>query len=250
VIGAASPRGGDGGAVLGRPGTVHPAGAWDGVRVFLQVGSVAEAQAAADGIDAVIAQGVEAGGHVRGTSSIWWKLLPATVAALGEPPVLASGGIGDGAGIARALRLGAQGVSLGTRFVASEEALVHPAHKRRIVQSTATNTVYGELYGEWWPGAPHRTLRNTTFQAWEAAGRPPPGGRPGKTVIGTRRLSSGQVQPWPRYAIGIVPPSFEGDLEAVPVLAGQSCGVIDDIEAAAAIVRDLARHAEAALGWS
>ena len=84
-----------------------------GVRVFFQVGSVAEAQAAAaTGVDAVIVQGVEAGGHVRGTTSIW-KLLPATVTALGELPVLASGGIGDGAGVARALRAGAQGVSLG-----------------------------------------------------------------------------------------------------------------------------------------
>jgi nitronate monooxygenase len=235
----------------GDPAPYVPVAHAAGVKVFLQVGSVAEAQAAAvAGVDAVITQGVEAGGHVRGTSSIW-ELLPAAVAAVGELPVLASGGIGDGVGIARALRLGAQGVSLGTRFVASEEALVHPAHKQRILESTATDTVYSELYDAWWPGAPHRTLRNRTFQAWEAAGRPPPGRRPGEgTVIGTRQLSSGQVQPWPRYAVGIVPPSFEGDLQAVPMLAGESCGVVNDIKPAAAIVRDLARDAAAALGSS
>jgi NAD(P)H-dependent flavin oxidoreductase YrpB (nitropropane dioxygenase family) len=129
-----------------------------GVRAFLQVGSVAEAQAAAAaGVDAVIAQGVEAGGHVRGTTSIW-ELLPATVAALGALPVLASGGIGDAAGVARALRTGAQGVSLGTRFVASDEAWIHPAYKRRVVECDATDTIYTELYDAWWPGAPHRAL--------------------------------------------------------------------------------------------
>ncbi|OLE96576.1 MAG: hypothetical protein AUG75_18845, partial [Cyanobacteria bacterium 13_1_20CM_4_61_6] len=112
-----------------------------GAKVLIQVGSVAEAREAAEaGVDAVIVQGVEAGGHVRGTTSIW-ELLPAAVRALEPLPVLASGGIGDGAGLARALELGAQGVSLGTRFVASDEAWVHPAVKRRVVESTAADTV-------------------------------------------------------------------------------------------------------------
>jgi nitronate monooxygenase len=232
----------------GDPGPYVAAAHADGVRVFVQVGSVADAQAvAAAGVDVVIAQGVEAGGHVRGTTSIW-QLLPAVVAAVDPVPVLASGGIGDGAGIARALRLGAQGVSMGTRFVASEEAYVHPAHKQRIVASTAADTVHSELYDAWWPDAPHRTLRNKSFQEWEAAGCPPPGERPGEgTVIGTRPLPSGQVQPWPRYAVGSIPPGFEGDLDSVPMFAGESCDVINDIQPAAAIVRQLARDAEAAL---
>ena len=96
--------------------------------------------------------------------------------------MLASGGIGDGAGVARALRLGAQGVSLGTRFVASDEAFIHPADKQRIVQARAEDTVYHQLYDLWWPDAPHRTLRNKTVQEWEAAGRPPPGQRPGEGI--------------------------------------------------------------------
>src|SRR5258706_11977504 len=109
----------------------------DRVKVFIQVGSVDEAVRAAEaGVDAVIAQGIEAGGHLRRTTSIW-ELLPAAVRAVKPLPVLASGGIGDGAGIARALRLGAQGVSLGTRFVASDEAWLHPAYKQRIIDSTA-----------------------------------------------------------------------------------------------------------------
>ncbi|OFW71225.1 MAG: hypothetical protein A2Y55_06055 [Actinobacteria bacterium RBG_16_68_12] len=163
-------------------------------------------------------------------------------------PVLASGGIGDGAGLARALEHGAQGVSLGTRFVASDEAWIHPAHKQRVVESTADDTVYNELYDVWWPGAPHRTLRNKTYDEWVAAGRPPPGKRPGEgTSIGRRRLVSGDVQDWPRYAVGIVPPNFEGDIEYVPMLAGESCSVVNDVKSAAVIVRDLVRDAEAAL---
>ena len=219
-----------------------------GLKVFIQVGSVQEAlAAAAAGVDAVIAQGVEAGGHVRGTTSIW-ELLPAAVSAVKPLPVLASGGIGNGAGIARALRLGAQGVSLGTRFVASDEAWLHPAYKQRIIDSTGADTVYNELYDVWWPGAPHRTLRNKTFAEWDAAGRPPPGNRPGEgTSIGKRRLSTGEVQDWPRYAVGTAPPDFDGDVEYAPLWAGESCTVVNDIKPAGEIVRDLVRDAEAAL---
>jgi NAD(P)H-dependent flavin oxidoreductase YrpB (nitropropane dioxygenase family) len=177
-----------------------------GVKVFIQVGSVAEAKAAAAvGIDVVIAQGFEAGGHVRGKTSIW-ELLPATVEAVEPVPVLASGGIGDGAGVARALRLGAG------------------------------------------PDASHRTLRNKTFEEWDAAGRPPPGERPGEgTSIGKRRLPSGKVQEWPRYAVGMAPPDFEGDIEYAPLWAGESCSVVNDIKPAGQIVSDLVREAEEAL---
>lgn len=222
----------------------------NGVSVLIQVGSVDEARAAvAAGVDAVIAQGVEAGGHVRGTESIW-KLVPAIVEAVAPVPVLASGGIGDGEGLARALRLGAQGVSLGTRFVASDEANVHPEYKRRIVESSADDTVYTEdLYDVWWPDAPHRTLRNRTFDDWEAAGRPPPGERPGEgAAIGTRRAPSGELMEWPRYAVGMITPDFDGDLDLPPMWAGESCGVVHDVKPAAEIVRDLVRDAAAALG--
>lgn len=220
-----------------------------GLKVLIQVGSVEEAEAAAAaGVDAVIAQGVEAGGHVRGTTSIW-ELIPPTVEAISPLPVLASGGIGDGAGLARALRLGAQGVSLGTRFVASDEANVHPDYKQRIVQSTAEDTVYTEnLYDVGWPDAPHRTLRNHLFDEWEAAGRPPPGERPGEgTTIGTRQIVSGDVIEWRRYSTGMATTDFEGDIEYVPMWAGESCSVVNDIKPAGDIVRDLVREAEAAL---
>jgi hypothetical protein len=91
-------------------------------------------------------------------------------------------------------------------------------------------------------------LGQPAFAEWLAAGRPPPGQRPGEgTVIGTRRLLSGEVQEWPRYAVGAVPPTFEGDLERVPLLVGESCSVVNDIKPAAQIVKDLVQDAEALL---
>lgn len=211
------------------------------VRVFLQVGSVDEARAAVKaGVDAVIAQGVEAGGHVLGTTSIW-KLLPAVVEAVAPVPVVASGGIGDAEGVAKALSLGAQAVSLGTRFVASEESNCHRAYKERVVASTAADTVLNELYDVHWPNAPHRTLRNKALAEWEAAGRPPSGARPGEgTSIGKRTGMDGQRRDWPRYSIGVATPDFDGDVEYSPMWAGQSCTVVNDIKPAGDIVRELA----------
>ena len=142
----------------------------------------------------------------------------------------------------------AQGVSLGTRFVACDEAWLHPAYKQRIVESTAKDTVYNQLYDVWWPDAPHRTLRNKTLQEWEAAGQPPPGSRPGEgTSIGRRRLSTGEWVEWPRYAVGSPPPDFDGDIEYAPLWAGESCSVVNDIKPAAEIIHDLVRDAQAAL---
>jgi nitronate monooxygenase/enoyl-[acyl-carrier protein] reductase II len=219
-----------------------------GVKVFVQVGSLEEAKSAASsGVDGIIAQGIEAGGHVRGTTSVW-DLIPAVVGAVDPVPVLASGGIGDGAGIARALRFGAQGVSMGTRFVASEEAYAHPLYKQRVVEGSAEDTYYGNLFDVWWPNAPHRVLKNKAFEEWDAAGRPQSGDRPGEdTPIGTLHLPWGPHVQWPRYASGMLIPDFEGDPELAPMWAGESVGVINEVKPAGEIVRDLVREAEAAL---
>jgi len=233
----------------GDPAPLLTAARAAGLVVLIQVGSAEEAaNAAAAGVDAVIAQGLEAGGHVRATRSLW-EVLPETVQAVAPLPVLASGGIGDGTGIARALSLGAQGVSLGTRFIASTEANAHPEYQRRVVASSAADTVYTEdLYDVGWPNAPHRTLRNGTYEEWVAAGRPPPGQRPGEgTVIGRRRLSSGDYVEWPRYAVGVVTRDFEGDFDQAPLWAGESCSVVADVKPAAEIVAELVRDAAAAL---
>lgn len=235
----------------GDPGPYVKQAHGSGVKVLVQVGSVAEAQtAAAAGVDAIIAQGVEAGGHVRGKTSTW-ELLPAVVAAVSPIPVLASGAIGDGGGIARAIGLGAQGVSLGTRFVATQESRAHPEYKRRIVESAATDTVYTEdLYDISWPGAPTRTLRNRTFAEWDAAGRPRRGNRPGEgNAVGRARLPSGETIEVPRYS-GAASPlvGFEGDLDYVAMWAGESVEVVNDVLPAAEVVRTLAQDAAMAAG--
>ena len=104
-----------------------------GVKAVPQVGSVDEAKAAADaGADAVMIQGVEAGGHVKGTTSLS-IVLPAVVDAVAPLPVVAAGGLADGRGVAAALMLGAQAVSMGTRFVCSAEASLACAYKERVV---------------------------------------------------------------------------------------------------------------------
>lgn len=234
----------------GDPAPFVPLAHAHGAALIVQLGSVAEAETAVSaGVDAIIVQGIEAGGHVIATESVW-ELLPAVVEAAAPVPVLASGGIGDGAGIARALRLGAQGVSIGTRFVATDESNALPDYKRRLVESSAEDTVYTEdLYDVFWPGAPHRTLRNRNFEEWEAAGRPSPGERPGEgTTIGTMRLSSGQTYELPRYGgAGSPIVGFEGDLDYMAMWAGESVGVVHDVRPAGEIVARLAADAAAAL---
>jgi NAD(P)H-dependent flavin oxidoreductase YrpB (nitropropane dioxygenase family) len=103
----------------------------------------------------------------------------------------------------------------------------------------------------WWPNAPHRTLRNKTIDEWEAAGRPPSGSRPGEaTPIGHYTTGAGERIDWPRYAIGVAAPDFDGDIEYAPLWAGTSVSVVNDIKPAAEIVHDLVREAEAALADS
>ncbi|MEK6207703.1 MAG: nitronate monooxygenase [Chloroflexota bacterium] len=224
-------------------GPAHDAG----LRILVQVGSSEEAVSAKKaGVDAVILQGAEAGGHVKAKRSIW-ETLPATVKALGTTPVVASGGIADGRAIARAMKAGAQGVSLGTRFVACEEAWIHPHYKRRIVEATAADTDYSEdLFDGGWPRAPHRFLKNKTYQRWVAAGRPPSGARPGAgDKIGVMRMPWAEVDAY-RYDATMLVPTFEGDPEDV-MWAGLSVEQVNDVKPARAIVSDLVRETEEAL---
>ncbi len=213
------------------------------MKVFLQVGSVDEAKTAAEaGVDAIIAQGVEAGGHVKGTVSLS-ALLPAVVAAVRPVPVIASGGIATGRGLVAALSLGAQGISVGTRFLASEEAFIPPEYKERILRSRAEDTVYCQLFDIGWP-APHRVLRNKAVAEWEEAGRPFPGHRPGEgTIIGSLPRG-GKTLDVVRYSAMVPAPGFVGDLEYAALYCGESCSLVNDIKPAAHIVRDIAREAE------
>ena len=215
-----------------------------GTKVFIQVGSVEEATAAAAaGVDAVIAQGNEAGGHVKGTTALS-TTVPAVVEAVKPVPVIASGGVATGRGLVAALSLGAQAVSMGTRFLASEEAQAPQGYKERIVQSRAEDTVYTQLFDIGWPDAPHRVIRNKAVAEWEVAGRPPAGGRPGEgTVVGTMPLA-GTLMDVVRYAVSSPKPGFTGDLDYVALYAGESCSLVHDVKPAAQIVRGVMREAE------
>lgn len=218
-----------------------------GTKVFIQVGSVEEAKTAAEaGVDAIIAQGVEAGGHVKSTTSLS-TIVPSVVEAVKPLPVIAAGGIANGRGVVAALSLGAQAVSMGTRFLCSEETEVLRAYKERVVKSKAEDTVYTFLFDVGWPDAAHRVLRNKAIDEWEATGRPASGQRPGEgSALGTMTLAGTTVEV-PKYAVFPPMPGFTGDIELTALYAGESCSLINDIKPAAHIVRDVVREAEIVL---
>ena len=219
-----------------------------GVKVFIQVGTVEEAVAAAKmGVDAIIAQGIEAGGHVKSKTSLS-TIVPAVVELVAPIPVLAAGGIATGRGVVAALSLGAQGVSLGTRFLATTEARVTAEYKQRIVDARAEDTVYTSLFNLGWDNAAHRVLRNRDYNEWEAAGSPSPGRRPGEgSNIAQFESAQGEVIDVPKYSV--MPPvtGYRGDHEHAALYAGESVRLIHDIKPAAEVVRDLVREAEAVL---
>ena len=213
--------------------------------VMHTVGSALEASAAArSGVDVLVAQGIEAGGHVWGQTSSF-ALIPSVVDAVPNLPVIAAGGIADGRGLA-ALCLGASGVWLGTRFVASLEANAHPAYQQALLEANETDTVYAKrLFNLGWDFAAHRTLKNSTYRNWLEAGMPEPGSRPGEgDVIGTLENGVSVL----RY--GDDAPTKEvktGTPEAQALYAGQSVGLVRDLQPAAQIVQNMAREAQEVL---
>jgi nitronate monooxygenase len=208
------------------------------------VGSAAEAcRAIAAGADVVVAQGWEAGGHVWSEVASM-PLVPCVVDAVRPMPVIAAGGIGDGRGVAAALMLGAAGAWLGTRFLASEEVWVHPEYRERVLRAAETDTEWTTLFDGGWEDAPHRTLRTPTFAAWDAAGRPARGRRPGEgDVLAT--LPDGT--PVVRYSEIPPLPGMTGDTSTLVHYAGQSAGLVRRVQPAADIVRELADEAARAL---
>jgi NAD(P)H-dependent flavin oxidoreductase YrpB (nitropropane dioxygenase family) len=213
--------------------------------VMHAVGSVAEAQQAAEaGVDIVIAQGWEAGGHVRGEVATL-ALVPAVVDAISPVPVVAAGSIADGRALAAVLALGAAGAWIGTRFLMSTEAAIHPDYRAALVPATAADTFVGTCFDEGWEGAPGRALRNSTARAWEAAGRPLQGHRPGEGELLYRSPTRGEAL---RYAPVTAPADAEGDIEATSLWAGQAVGLVSRQQLAAEIVREIIDEARVAIG--
>jgi NAD(P)H-dependent flavin oxidoreductase YrpB (nitropropane dioxygenase family) len=218
-----------------------------GLKVIWQCGSAAEASAAKRaGADAIIAQGFEAGGHVRGTVTTL-ALIPEVRDAIGDLPMIAAGGIADGRGLAAVLALGADGAAFGTRFLASEESSAHPIFKRRLLTAHASETVLTKLYDVGWPDAAHRVIRTKVVEEWENAGRPEPGKRPGEgQSIGMMR-GRGVDAPLVKYAVNTPADYIEGDVESLPFYAGESVSLVREILPAKEIVRRIVEEARAVI---
>ena len=215
-----------------------------GVSFWMQIGSIEEATAAAAlGAETLVVQGSEAGGHNRSQGALE-GLFAAIRMVLPDMPLVAAGGIVDGAGMAAALSRGADGVWCGTRFLASCEADANEGYKARLVQAGHGCTTITTVFGPEWPGQPLRALVNEAVRASEgrieAALEAAIGQVIGKTVLG------GATVPVPRYSALLPTRAFEADLEWSCLTAGECAAVITSIEPARAIINrmiDEARHA-------
>jgi len=219
-----------------------------GARVWMQAGSVSQAvEAAGIGVDAVIAQGAQAGGHNKSTTPTL-ELLTRIIDAVHPLMVLASGGIADGVSVVRALAHGADGVWVGTRLVASTEAYAHQEYKRRIVSATGASTVITTMFGPEYPDRPYRVLRNRVVNEW--AGResqipnpPPPPATIGTTVLFP--LTFPQPYTMPKFSAIVPTPDTAGDFEEMGLPAGaDSVKLIKRIQPAGEIVLEMMAEAE------
>ncbi len=215
---------------------VHQGGAAAG----WQVGSVDEARAATDaGCAVLVVRGVEGAGRMYGERSLWPLLGEVLDAVDGSgAAVLAAGGISTGRLLAAALAAGADGIRMGTRFLATREAGAHPTYKAALVDACATESVLTDDFDVMWPDEvkASRVLRRSLDAAHAFDG----------DVVAELDLG-GELRPLPRFHVA--PPSNEavGTVEAMPHYAGESCGSITGIEPAGEIVRRVVEEAEALL---
>jgi NAD(P)H-dependent flavin oxidoreductase YrpB (nitropropane dioxygenase family) len=228
-------------ALAQRPPVVSYAWAWSdqdlrpyverahavGAKVTYMVSVVQDAIRAVEaGADVIVAQGSEGGGHVGLMGTM--PLVPMVVDAVSPIPVLAAGGIADGRGLAAALALGADGVLLGTRFMATTEGPLHPNMKQAVVDSNGHDTILTEIpdlaRGETWPGAYSRAWRNAFIAEWS--------GREGELRRHRREV-----------ARRVAEARAEGDVQHSPLLFGQDAGLIDEIIPAGDVVRSIADKA-------
>lgn len=206
-----------------------------GVRVFHTVGSADEARAALDiGVDILVAQGIEAGGHVWGTTPLS-ELLPAVVAVAEGRPVAAAGGIGSSEDVRRVRAQGARAAWCGTRFLLAKEAAVHPRYRERIVAASASDTRLTTCFSGGWPDAPHRVLVNETLLSWERGERPP------ETRV-VARYDDGE--PIPLYSSNLPGPGVVGEIDAMCLYAGMSVSHARRVQPAAQIVAELSATVE------
>ncbi len=212
---------------------VHDAGGL----VLCTVGSAEEARrVVAGGVDVIVAQGWEAGGHVGGRIATL-PLVPAVVDAVAPVPVIAAGGIGDARGVAAVLALGAQAAWVGTQFLLAQEMPIHQEYRTRLINAGETDAEwYPDLYDVDWPDSPHRALHNSTAEMWAAAGRPPSGSRPGEGEVIAHFATGDSIV---RYAAAAPMVGTTGDIEAASLWAGPSVTLARQPQPAAETVAEL-----------
>ena len=217
---------------LGDPGPVVGQAHDLGMTVIALVGNTKNARRVeASGVDIVVAQGYDGGGHTGRVGTL--SLLPAVLDAV-DVPVMAAGGIGDGRGIAGVLAMGGVGVWMGTRFVASEEAHGHEKYKQRITEIDDEGTIRTRCFS----GKPCRMIQNQTTQAWEDPDL------------------QARIQPFPKQ-FGVITEwlgedpyttgRFEGKVETGALAAGQSSSIIREVLSGHEIVQALITETNAAL---
>jgi enoyl-[acyl-carrier protein] reductase II len=211
---------------LGSPGPwmerMHEAG----MKVVALVGNVRHAQrCAADGVDIIVAQGHEAGGHTGRVAAL--ALVPQVVDAVKQIPIVAAGGISDGRGMVAALALGACGVLVGTRFIATHEAAVHLNYKQKLVNMGDDDTVITKAY----TGKTLRNIRNQYTEEW--------------------KQREGEIKPFPfqffEAGENLVKAIRDGDMDHGLAPAGQGSGLVHEIVPAGQVVTDIMREAEEVL---
>ncbi|WP_411031251.1 NAD(P)H-dependent flavin oxidoreductase [Spongiimicrobium sp. 3-5] len=188
------------------------------------------------GADYLVCQGTEAGGHVHASRPLH-EALEEVLAVAGNIPVVASGGIATGKDIYTYLSLGAAGVVMGSRFVATEESSAHPKYKQALINSSAKDTVFTVCLNKGWSNATHRIIRNKTFKMWEAAGCPVEGNRPNENeVLVTYKDSDATVT---RYEGNVPNTDMMGKVEEIGMYAGKGVGHINDIPTVAELINSI-----------
>lgn len=194
------------------------------------------------GVDALVIEGMEAGGHIGpvSTSVLAQEILP-TLAA--EVPIFVAGGIGRGEAIAAYLEMGAAGVQLGTRFVCATESIAHPAFKKAFLRASAREAVSSVQIDPRLPVIPVRALKNAGTEAFTAKQR-----EVAQLLDdGAIDMAEAQLQIEHYWAGALRRAVIDGDVENGSLMAGQSVGMVTSEEPVADIIRDLVDTAEAAL---
>jgi nitronate monooxygenase len=200
----------------------------------IQVTSEASAQSAIDlGADFLVCQGTEAGGHVHASRPLEDALVR-VLSMAGNTPVVASGGIADGVAMRKYMDLGAAGVVMGSRFVATKESGAHDKYKNNLLKAKSEDTVFTVAMNKGWNGATHRILRSKSFEMWEAAGCPMAGKRPGEKDIIANIGEGYEVE---RYSINAPHTGYEGEISELANYAGKGVDDINDLPHASDLVK-------------